>query len=100
MSYRISLKQLNAVIDYLNDVAGTPTEPYSKTKDGQYKPNAYCYHLSSAYGGWQLAQMSGTDGCSGISHPLNAGFVSKRRCFDSIHHFIKGMLVGQGERAD
>ena len=100
MSYRISLTQLKEAIDYLNDIAGTPTEPYSRTKDGQWKPNAYCYHLGSAYGGWQLAQMSGTDGCSGISHPLNAGFVSKRRCFDSIHHFIKGMLVGQGERAD
>ena len=91
MSYRISLKQLNAAIDYLNDVAGTPTEPYSKTKDGQYKPNAYCYHLAGAYGGWQLAQMSG----KGSRHPLNGGYVSKRECFDSVHHFIKGMLVAQ-----
>jgi len=95
MAYRISLKQLNAAIDHLNNIAGTPTEPYTKGEDGKYKPNANCYHLDGAYGGWQLAQMSGKDGCTGSGHPLNTGYVSKRDCFHSIHHFISGMLVAQ-----
>ena len=95
MSYRISLKQLNAAIDHLNNIAGTPTKPYSKGKDGKYTPNANCYHLDGAYGGWQLAQMSG----KGSRHPLNTGYISKRECFDSIHHFIKGMLVEQEKSA-
>ena len=95
MAYKISLKQLNGAIDHLNNIASTPTEPYSKGKDGKYKPNANCYHLDGAYGGWQLAQMSSKEGCTGISHPLNTGYISKRECFDSIHHFISGMLVAQ-----
>ena len=95
MAYKISLKQLNAVIDRLNDIAGTPTENYSKGADGKYTPNANCYYLDGANGGWQLAQMSSTPGGTGVSNPLNTGYRSKREGFDSIHPFLSGMLVGQ-----
>jgi hypothetical protein len=82
---------LESVISRLNDIAGTPTEAYSLTEDG-YKPNANCYHLESAYGGWQLAKMSSTPGGTGVSHPLAGGYGTKRECYTRIQCFISGML--------
>jgi len=85
-------KDLEAVISRLNEIAGTPTEAYSLTEDGCAEPNANCYHLDSAYGGWQLAQMSSTPGGTGVSNPLGGGYGTKRECYTRIQCFISGML--------
>ena len=95
MAYRTTKKELEAAVARLNEIAGTPLTAYSLGSDGKYHPNAGAYHLDGAYGGWQLAQLSKREGCTGAGHPLNSGFVSKRECLDGIHHFIKGILVGK-----
>ena len=91
--HRITKSDLNNMVARLNHTAGTPTEPYTKGEDGNYHPNALCYHLDGAYGGWQLAQMC-TEG-SGTSHPIHMGYVSKKDCYYAIHTFIMGMEAGK-----
>ena len=91
MSNRISKKDLENVVSRINHIAGTPQEPYSMV-EGKYKPNAGCYHLSGAYGGYSLVQMSSRDGCSGVRNVLNTGYVPKRELYDAMQAYISGLI--------
>lgn len=86
---RITKSDLETGVARLNHLAGTPKEPYSKGEDGHYHPNALCYHLSGAYGGYQVQQIC-TQG-TGVHTPITAGHVTKRECYDTLHAFINGM---------
>lgn len=94
---RITIKDLEVGIDRLNRTAGTPDTPYTKTKDGKFKPNAGNYHLSGAYGGYQVTQMVESGGCC---CPIGGGHVSKRECYETLHAFIKGIEAVQHCKAD
>ena len=85
---RITIKDLEGAVDRLNRVSGTPETPYTKTKDGKYKPNPGNFHLSGAYGGYQVMQMCES---GGASCPIGAGHVPKRECYETLHAFIKGV---------
>jgi len=89
---RITKYDLQAGIDRLNVLAGTPATPYTKNADGTYTPNAFCYHLSGAYGGYQVQQMykEGT----GITAPITEGHVTKRECYDTLQAYTKGFESG------
>lgn len=52
-----------------------------------------CYHLSGAYGGYALHQMSNSGG--GVSEPLYTGHISKRELSDRIFAFIRGIETAQ-----
>ena len=86
--YRITKKDLENGIARLNRLAGTPPEPYTKHANGKWSPNAGNYHLSGAYGGYQVMQMVESGGCS---CPIGAGHVPKRECYETLHAFIKGI---------
>lgn len=85
---RINMKQLEKVVWLLNDIAGTPQEQYTRGKDGKLTPNANCYHLSGAYGGWQLNQMCQGGGTRNVLH---AGHQSKRVTYDLIHAYMSAL---------
>ena len=85
---RITEKMLQARIDYLNEITGNPAAPYVKDENGKYKAQIGNYHLSHAYGGVSVHQMSNE--CCGISEPLFSGYGTKRECFDAIYSFING----------
>jgi len=87
MTYRITVKDLENGIDRLNRIAGTPATPYTKTAKGKFKANAGNYHLSGAYGGYQVMQMVKSGGCS---CPIGAGHVPKRECYETLHAYING----------
>ena len=88
---RITKSDLEARVDYLNELTGMPIEPYGPRKNGRSNPQAGNYHLSGAYGGWQLERMSLSDGCTGLTVPLNTGYCSKRELYNAINHFILGV---------
>lgn len=83
---RITMKDLESTVYRINHLTGMPCQPYI---DG--KPQAGCFHLSGAYGGWQLHRMSMTPGCTGVSTPLYTGYCSKRELYDAMHSFISGL---------
>ena len=88
---RIKVSDLEAGIKRLNTIAKTPLTPYTKLHDGTFTPNARCYHLSGAYGGYMVVQMSNKPGCTSVSTPITRGHVSKRECYDTLHAYITGM---------
>ena len=89
---RITEKQLESLVAYLNELTGSPAEPYSHI-DGQYKANPGNYHISGAYGGVCLHRMSTTGG--GVTTPLSCGHGPKRELFNALHAYIRGIEEGK-----
>ena len=88
---RMTDKQLNATILWINRLTQSPTEPYSKNEKGEWKPNANNYHLSGANGGKSLHRMSATEGCTGVSDVFNCGHIPKRELANRMYAFICGL---------
>jgi hypothetical protein len=85
---RVTEKQLQAVVDRLNRITGSPLEPYTKEGD-KYTAQVGNYHLSHAYGGVCLHRMHNEGG--GVSSPLSTGHVSKRELLGLLHAYINGI---------
>ena len=85
---RITEKMLQARIDYLNEITGNPAAPYIKDENGRYKAQIGNYHLSHAYGGVCVHQISNEGG--GVREPLFSGYGTKRGCFEALCSFISG----------
>jgi hypothetical protein len=85
---RVTDKQLQAVVDRLNRITGSPLEPYAKV-DGRYVTQIGCYHLSHAYGGVCLHRMHNESGA--VSSPLSTGHVAKRELLGLLHAYISGI---------
>jgi hypothetical protein len=81
---RITEKQLQAVVDRLNRITGSPLEPYigGEAQIGNY-------HLSHAYGGVCLHRMYNEGG--GVSSPLSTGHITKRELMGLLHAYINGI---------
>ena len=89
---RITVKNLEAVVDRINTIAGTPPKPWVRGEDGTVKGQIGNYHLDGAYGGYALHQMVNEGG--GITATIS-GYRSKRELYDMLHTFIRGMEVKQ-----
>ena len=85
---RITEKQLQAVVDRLNRITGSPLEPYAKV-GGAYAAQVGNYHLSHAYGGVCLHRMHNEGG--GVSSPLSTGHVSKRELLGLLYAYVNGI---------
>lgn len=92
---KITEQHLDDVVARLNRVAGTPATPYTKHADGSFTANALNYHLSKAYGGVMLAQMSNKPGYTGISTPLGAYHRPKRELYYQLQAYIAGMEAAE-----
>lgn len=89
---RITEKHLQAKVDRLNRITGSPAEPYAKV-DGKYIAQIGCYHLSHAYGGVCLHRMYNEGG--GVSSPLSTGHIPKRELAGLLDAFISGINAQQ-----
>lgn len=88
----ITKADLQATVDRINRMTGSPMEPYTKSgevPDQKYTANIGNYHLSGAYGGYALHRMD-TDG-GGITDVLRVGHVSKRELYNAMQAFIRGI---------
>jgi hypothetical protein len=81
---QITVKFLQAQVDRLNRIAGTPLAPYVNGK-----AQIGCYHLSGAYGGYALHQMSSDGG--GVTDVLRCGHQPKRELSNRLSAFIAGI---------
>lgn len=89
---RITEKHLQAIVDHLNRITGSPAAPYV---DG--KAQIGNYHLSHAYGGVCLHRMHNDGG--GVSSPLSTGHVTKRELAGLLHAFIAGINTSEEVKA-
>jgi hypothetical protein len=88
----VKLENLESVVKYLNKITNSPAEPWYRDDQGKLHANIGNYHLSGAYGGYELHRMC-TDG-GGINTPLNTGHTSKKELYHAIHQFIYGIEEG------
>ena len=84
---RITTKDLQAVVDRINKITGSPTTSYTKTDEG-FRANINNYHLSGAYGGYALHRMCNDGG--GVND-IFGGFRPKRELYDLLHAYLKGL---------
>mgnify|MGYP003625220898 CR=1 FL=1 len=89
MSNRITVAMLENVINSINDISKTPRKTYTKDKNGKYKSNIGNYHLSCAYGGFQLHKIVNNGG--GISTPLYTGYTTKKELYLVLRSFLTGL---------
>ena len=84
MQHRVTQSHLQAVVDRINRITGSPTIPYigNIAQVGNY-------HLSGAYGGVCLHRMHNLGG--GVSSPLSIGHISKRQLLDLMYAYIQGL---------
>ena len=83
---RVSIKQLEALCTYINELKGTPIKPYDRI-EGQFKANIDNYHLYQAYGSVGLHRMCNEGG--GITEILSLS--TKKELYDKMHAYIKGI---------
>jgi hypothetical protein len=86
---RITDKDLQAVVDRINRIMKTPMQPYAKDASGKMRAQIGNYHLSHAYGGVCLHQMSNASG--GVRSILHSGYVPKRELYNAMHAYIAGL---------
>jgi len=85
---RVTDSQLNAVVNRLNNLTGSPIEPYSRTPDG-IVANIGNFHLDYAYGMVRLVRMHNANG--GINVVTQYG--TKRKCLEEMHAFESGYVA-------
>jgi len=85
---RITLKELEGRVKFLNRFTGNPTKRFTK-KDGQYFSNAGHYLISQQYGGYELQQICNDGG--GVDDVLGTGHIPKKELYYLINAFIEGM---------
>jgi hypothetical protein len=86
---RITRKQLQSVVDRINAITNSPSEPYTRQEDGSLKENKGCFFLSGAYGGWCIYR----DG----SQVIWSGHIPLRDAYEQAHAFIRGLTFNSAQ---
>lgn len=85
---RITIKDLENLQERINAAAGAPIQHSTKGKDGRYRSNPGHYHLSGAYGGWQLQKITSEGGaCEHVTY----GYVPKKELYYQMQTFLVGL---------
>ena len=90
---RITQKDLENLVDRINDITGHDRKPYNHDKPG-CNPNAGVYHLDYAYGGVSLDRMSLKQGCTGIS-TVTTGYDTKKDLYNKIQAILTGLEMSK-----
>lgn len=102
---RITQKDLEYLVERINEVTGSPTTSYTKTKNAvlaseqqkyqraEIKANIGNYHLDYAYGGVQLVRMVNEHG--GITSISRSCHTPKRELYNWMQAFVAGIGLGK-----
>jgi hypothetical protein len=93
MPRRVTVTALEAAIRCLNDITGSPAEPYTVREGEVPTPNAGNYHLSRAYGGFALHQMAEIG--TGTRDVFYSGHIPARDLLSRIHAYVHGVDKGR-----
>ena len=94
MSYCITNKMIEKLALRLNKLAGTPEVPCKRGDNGELEWQEGHYHISYAYGGACLHQITAGGGVCDIFH---CGHVSKRDLYNRISAFIDGYQAAKDD---
>lgn len=86
---RITEKDLESRVKYLNKITNSPETYATKKPEGGLDIHPGHYHLDGAYGGWKLVRTCNTGG--GISDISRQGYTSKRELYTWINAYIDGI---------
>ena len=86
---RITIKDLECIVNRLNRMTASPATPYTRDAQGKFVANIGNYHISQAYGGVCLHRMVNTGG--GVSDVLMCGHVPRRELQSAMFAYIRGM---------
>ena len=86
---RVTKKQLENKVNYLNDLTGNDREPYIFGQGS----NVGTYYIQGAYGGYQLQQIVNKSG--GARTLLNTGYTTKKELYNNINSFLLGIELGK-----
>lgn len=89
MNNRITISDLEIVCARINKVTNSPAESYTKSAEGKYTSNPNNYHLSGAYGGYNLHRMCNEGG--GINNVFSCGHIPKRELYDRMQAYLNGL---------
>lgn len=94
MTQRITEKDLQGRIDWLNKLTGNPKQPYNQRfEGGEFTANPGNYHLDSAYGGYGLQQMCEGGG----TRKIIGGFYPKRELYVLLNAYIDGIETARND---
>jgi len=93
---RITRKELDGSINYLNRITSNAAEPYRKEGD-KWIANIGNFHISGAYGGFALHQMGNEDG--GIRDIFQQGHMPMRELYNLVYAYAKGIVFAREEVA-
>ena len=86
----VTKSMLEKLILHLNTITGSPTEEYTKIEgSNRFKPNAGCFYLAGAYGGYKLERSLRR----GASADSTSGYVSKRDLMEQIRGILTGFRI-------
>ena len=88
MSNRITITDLKRLAARLNQMTGSPAEPYTRDADGRLRANIGNFRISQAYGGYVLHRMVSESG--GVSDVLMSCHVPARELQTAILAWIEG----------
>jgi hypothetical protein len=91
MTRRITRAHVEAKLDRLNTLAGTPLTPCCPHST-EVKYQLGCYHLDSAYNGYRIVQISTLSG--GTSDVSKHGYQTPRELSAFLDAFIEGFGHG------
>lgn len=89
---RITIKDLEIKIDYLNWLTKSPLKKYLPSSNGGQVAQIKNYHLDIANGGYQLLRF--VKG-GGSNEPLNTGLTTKKNLWYSIDNFERGIVAAK-----
>ena len=89
---RTTLKQIEGLVERLNDVMARKHEPWTR-ENGRNKANIGNFHISQAYGGVSLHEMSNNGG--GVRDVFGCGHIPKRDLYDRLHAMLVGIELAK-----
>jgi hypothetical protein len=95
MAQKITRAFVERQLENLNRLTGKPSQPYFKNEQGVIIPQAGCYHLDNAFGGYKLCQMSSIIGSTGTSDVGNMGYRSLAVVSNHIRMFSEGYMAAK-----
>jgi hypothetical protein len=86
---RITIKNLNEIVNTLNRITNSPNEPYKKDESGMRRAQVGSYYIGQAYGGYTLLRIINSGG--GCNQPLASGYIPARELCEHINAYIRGL---------
>lgn len=98
MALKITRPFVEKQLENLNRLTGMPLLPYHRNDQGVIIPQAGCYHLDNAYGGYKFCRMSETLGSSGTTDIGNMGYRSLPVVSQYIRMFVEGYRAAKEQQ--